>query len=62
LHQIRASFAQLGHPVLGDVAYGAPPSPLARRHLLHAAYVAYRDIRAESADAPDFAAALAALG
>jgi 23S rRNA pseudouridine1911/1915/1917 synthase len=61
LHQIRASLAHLGHPVLGDSAYGAPPSPLARRHLLHAASVAYRDVAAESPDAPDFAAALAAL-
>jgi 23S rRNA pseudouridine1911/1915/1917 synthase len=61
LHQIRASFAHLGHPVLGDAAYGAPPSPLAPRHLLHAAYVGYRDVEAESPDAEDFAAALAAL-
>jgi 23S rRNA pseudouridine1911/1915/1917 synthase len=62
LHQIRASFAHLGHPVLGDAAYGAPPSPHAKRHLLHAAFVAYRDVEAASPDAPDFAAALAALG
>jgi 23S rRNA pseudouridine1911/1915/1917 synthase len=61
LHQIRASLAHLGHPVLGDAAYGAPPSPLAQRHLLHAARVAYRDVEAESPDAADFAAALAAL-
>jgi 23S rRNA pseudouridine1911/1915/1917 synthase len=61
LHQIRASFAHLGHPLLGDAAYGAPPSPLARRHLLHAAAVAYRDVAAESPDAADFAAALEAL-
>jgi 23S rRNA pseudouridine1911/1915/1917 synthase len=61
LHQIRASLAHLGHPLLGDSAYGAPPSPLAPRHLLHAAYVAYRDVEAESPDAEDFAAALLAL-
>ena len=61
LHQIRASLAHLGHPVLGDVAYGAPESPLAPRQLLHAAYVAYRDAEAASPDPPDFAAALAAL-
>ncbi len=62
LHQIRASLAHLGHPVFGDEAYGAPPSPLAKRHLLHAAYVGYRDAEAESPDASDFAAALAVLG
>ena len=61
LHQIRASLAHLGHPVLGDAAYGAPPSPHAARHLLHAAFVGYRDVEAQSPDAPDFAAALAAL-
>jgi 23S rRNA-/tRNA-specific pseudouridylate synthase len=61
LHQIRASFAHLGHPVLGDAAYGAEPSALAPRHLLHAAFVAYRDVEAESPDAADFAAALGAL-
>jgi 23S rRNA pseudouridine1911/1915/1917 synthase len=61
LHQIRASLAHLGHPVLGDTAYGAPPSPLASRHLLHAASIAYRDVAAESPDPADFAAALEAL-
>lgn len=61
LHQIRASLAHLGHPVFGDAAYGAPPSLLAPRHLLHAAYVGYRDVEAESPDAADFAAALEAL-
>jgi 23S rRNA pseudouridine1911/1915/1917 synthase len=60
LHQIRASLAHLGHPVLGDVAYGAPPG-VAARHLLHAARVAVDDVAAESPDAADFAAALAAL-
>jgi 23S rRNA pseudouridine1911/1915/1917 synthase len=61
LHQIRASLAHLGHPMFGDAAYGAPASEHAKRHLLHAAYVAYRDVAAESPDAADFAAALAAL-
>jgi len=60
LHQIRASLAHLGHPLLGDVAYGAPAGGAAR-HLLHAARVACGEVAAESADAPDFAAALAAL-
>jgi 23S rRNA pseudouridine1911/1915/1917 synthase len=57
LHQIRASLAQLGHPLVGDVAYGAPEGS-ASRHLLHAARVAVEDVVAESPDAEDFAAAL----
>ena len=61
LHQIRASFAHLGHPLVGDSAYGAPATALAERHLLHAASVAYRDVEAESPDPADFAAALAAF-
>jgi 23S rRNA-/tRNA-specific pseudouridylate synthase len=57
LHQIRASLAHLGHPLVGDVAYGAPEG-FASRHLLHAARVAVGDVAAESPDAEDFAAAL----
>jgi 23S rRNA pseudouridine1911/1915/1917 synthase len=60
LHQIRASLAELGHPLLGDVAYGAPAGS-APRHLLHAARVAVDDVAAESPDAADFAEALAEL-
>ena len=62
LHQIRVSLAHLGHPVIGDAAYGAPSSPGARRHLLHASRVEYADVRAAAGDAEDFAAALARLG
>jgi 23S rRNA pseudouridine1911/1915/1917 synthase len=58
LHQIRASLAHLGHPLVGDVAYGAPEGE-GERHLLHAARVAVDDVAAESPDAEDFAAALA---
>jgi 23S rRNA pseudouridine1911/1915/1917 synthase len=61
LHQIRASFAHLGHPLVGDAAYGAPPSPHATRHLLHAAYVSYREVEASCPDAEDFAAAVRAF-
>ncbi len=57
LHQIRASLAHLGHPVLGDVAYGAPEG-VAPRHLLHAARVAIEDVVVESPDAADFAEAV----
>jgi 23S rRNA pseudouridine1911/1915/1917 synthase len=60
LHQIRASLAHLGHPVLGDVAYGAREG-VAPRHLLHAARVEIDDVQAESPDAADFADALAGL-
>jgi 23S rRNA pseudouridine1911/1915/1917 synthase len=60
LHQIRASLAHLGHPLVGDVAYGAPEGEAAR-HLLHAARVAVDDVVAESPDAADFADALARL-
>jgi 23S rRNA-/tRNA-specific pseudouridylate synthase len=59
LHQIRASLAHLGHPIVGDVAYGAPAGE-ATRHLLHAARVVVGDVEAESPDVVDFAAALAA--
>jgi len=60
LHQIRASLAHLGHPVLGDVAYGGRPG-VAARHLLHAARVAFEDVVAESPDAADFVAAIETL-
>jgi len=61
LHQIRASLAHLDHPLLGDRAYGAPATAGEERHLLHAASVAFEDVRAESPDAADFAARVAAL-
>ncbi|MCG8590460.1 MAG: RluA family pseudouridine synthase [Proteobacteria bacterium] len=64
LHQIRATLADRGHPVLGDALYGgdgaACPVP-ADRHLLHAAGVRVGDVAAESPDPADFAAALQAL-
>jgi 23S rRNA pseudouridine1911/1915/1917 synthase len=60
LHQIRASLAHLGHPVLGDVAYGAR-SGVAPRHLLHASRVVFEEVVAESPDAADFAGVLASL-
>jgi 23S rRNA pseudouridine1911/1915/1917 synthase len=61
LHQIRASLAHLGHPIVGDVAYGAPEG-VAARHLLHAARVAVGDVVAESPDAGDFAQAVERAG
>lgn len=61
LHQVRASLAHIGHPLLGDTAYGAPPTPGIPRHMLHAARIAWRDIQAQSPAPPDFTAAQNAL-
>lgn len=61
LHQIRATFAALGHPILGDARYGAPAEPAAPRQMLHAARLALEGLEAMSPDPPDFAAVLGAL-
>jgi 23S rRNA pseudouridine1911/1915/1917 synthase len=42
-HQIRAHFAYAGHPVVGDVRYGARRAPL-RRQALHAARLTFRHL------------------
>jgi 23S rRNA-/tRNA-specific pseudouridylate synthase len=64
LHQIRAGFAHLGHPLAGDARYGAAeagdPSG-AGRAMLHASRLAGAGIEAQAPDPPDFAAALARL-
>ena len=41
-HQIRAHLAALGHPLLGDVLYGAQPLAALGRPALHAAYLRLR--------------------
>jgi len=61
LHQIRVSLAWLGHPVLGDPAYGGKRSAVAARQLLHAARVAVDDVAGASPDPPDFLRALEVL-
>ena len=48
-HQIRAHFAAIGHPVVGDTLYGAPrairvgtrPLPALGRNFLHAARIGF---------------------
>ena len=62
LHQIRATLAHIGHPILGDRTY-APPDVAAasERHLLHAARVGFEEIEAHAPDPPDLAAAVERL-
>lgn len=57
LHQIRATFAHLGHPVLGDPVYGPPDSQAkvtATRMLLHASTLRLDDIEMHSPLPPEF--------
>lgn len=41
-HQIRAHFAAIDHPLVGDALYGGPEAPGLGRHALHAARVAFK--------------------
>jgi 23S rRNA pseudouridine1911/1915/1917 synthase len=61
LHQIRATLAHIGHPLLGDVRYGAPPGLAADRHLLHALALRFEDIDARAPYPLDFEAVLEEL-
>jgi 23S rRNA pseudouridine1911/1915/1917 synthase len=62
LHQIRAIFAELGHPLAGDRAYGPPADPTgAARHMLHASAIAVDEIEAQVEDAADFARVVESL-
>jgi 23S rRNA pseudouridine1911/1915/1917 synthase len=46
MHQIRATLAHLGHPVVGDRLYGSPR--VLDRHLLHASEIRIEDFSANS--------------
>jgi 23S rRNA pseudouridine1911/1915/1917 synthase len=50
-HQIRAHFASIEHPLLGDVLYGSTDKTLGKRHALHASFVGF----AGEGDIPAFA-------
>ena len=55
LHQIRASLAHLGHPLVGDGHYGATSGLAgARRPMLHAARLSFEDISASAREPDDF--------
>ena len=56
LHQIRVTLAHLGHPLVGDAAYGDGTG--ASRHMLHASALRVGPIDAASPDPEDFRACL----
>lgn len=64
LHQIRASMAHLGHPVIGDAEYGGTGDTMpveASRQLLHAARLAVDEIAVNIPLPDDFETVLATL-
>ncbi len=61
LHQIRATLAHLGFPVLGDATYGPQAAERAPRHMLHAAGIRFEDVEVACPDAADFRALCRAL-
>jgi 23S rRNA pseudouridine1911/1915/1917 synthase len=66
LHQIRATLAHIGHPVVGDERYATGRNPVEAapdvgRQMLHAAELDFEEIHARADDPPDFAACLAEL-
>jgi len=57
LHQIRATLAALGHPVIGDATYAtAETAGATERQQLHAASLRFEEIEAASPDPEDFSA------
>ena len=62
LHQIRATLAHIGHPILGDASYAPPDIARASgRQLLHAARLGFEEIEAHAPDPSDFANAVGSL-
>jgi 23S rRNA pseudouridine1911/1915/1917 synthase len=50
-HQLRVHFAALGHPIVGDKAYGAPANPFRLgRQFLHAARLQFTGMHGEPFD------------
>jgi 23S rRNA pseudouridine1911/1915/1917 synthase len=63
LHQIRASMAHFGHPVVGDLEYGDAASDAigAPRPMLHSKRLVVDEVSADVALPADFEAVLASL-
>ncbi len=61
LHQIRATMAHLGHPLVGDADYGGPTPDFAARPMLHAASLRFEEIDVGVARPADLEAAIEAV-
>jgi 23S rRNA pseudouridine1911/1915/1917 synthase len=62
LHQIRASFAHAGSPIVGDMVYGSGEERMrAPRQMLHASALRVDEVSAVSPDPVDFSALLQGL-
>lgn len=61
LHQIRATLADQGHPILGDPVYGPDGADRAPRQMLHASALRVGAIDVTAPDPEDFAEALRRL-
>lgn len=65
MHQIRATMAHIGHPLLGDQHYGPEDGAhraAANRQMLHAASLAVDELEVTVGPPADFEAVLASLG